>query len=52
MSSELNRVDAALAGGLAGGNNGSHTAEVAGIAIEHHRRIVIAFVGMAFEARD
>ena len=52
MSSELNGVGAALAGGLVGqGNNLSHTAQVADIAIEHHRRIVIAFVGMAFEAK-
>jgi hopanoid-associated phosphorylase len=40
-----------LAKGLVRDGNDGHTARVAGLAIEHHPRTVIAFVGMAFEAK-
>jgi hopanoid-associated phosphorylase len=52
MASQLHGVGANVAEGLVSdGNDGRHPAQIAGLAIEHHRRIVIAFVGMAFEAR-
>ena len=52
MASQLHGVGANVAEGLVSdGNDGRHTAQIAGLAIEHHHRIVIAFVGMAFEAR-
>jgi adenosylhomocysteine nucleosidase len=52
MASQLHSIGATLAEGLVGdGNQGGHITQVAGLAIEHHHRIVIAFVGMAFEAK-
>jgi hopanoid-associated phosphorylase len=52
LASQLHRIGATLAEGLVGDNHrGGHPAQVAGLAIEHHRHIVIAFVGMAFEAK-
>jgi adenosylhomocysteine nucleosidase len=52
VASQLHCIGATLAEGLVGDNHdGGHPAQVAGLAIEHHRHIVIAFVGMAFEAK-
>ena len=49
MVSQADCIGATLAEGLVG--DGDEAGQVADLAIEHHRRIVIAFVGMAFEAR-
>jgi adenosylhomocysteine nucleosidase len=49
MSSQMDFAGAAFADGIV--NDGDDTSQVADIAAESHRRIVIAFVGMAFEAR-
>ena len=47
MASQLDCVEATLASGMIGDSGD----RVADIAVENRRRIVIAFVGMAFEAR-
>ncbi len=49
MTSHLDFAGATFADGMVG--DGDDTNEVADLAVEKHRRIVIAFVGMAFEAR-
>jgi len=52
MASQLHRVGASLAEGLVNNRDGGgFTDQGAGFTIEHHRQIVIAFVGMAFEAK-
>jgi adenosylhomocysteine nucleosidase len=49
MTSEAQFVDATLADSLLG--DGETTGPVSTFALQNHRRIVIAFVGMAFEAK-
>jgi adenosylhomocysteine nucleosidase len=49
MGPQVDCVGAALADELVAG--GDEACEVAAVAVENRRRIVIAFVGMAFEAR-
>src|ERR1700719_1007703 len=49
MTSQFDCVGAALADGMV--SDGDDRYEVASAAVENQRRIVIAFVGMAFEAR-
>jgi adenosylhomocysteine nucleosidase len=49
MAPQLDCVGATLADGLI--DDGDDTCQVADLAVENHRRIVIAFVGMSFEAR-
>jgi adenosylhomocysteine nucleosidase len=49
MASHLDFAGATFADGMVG--NGGDACQVADLAVENHRRIVIAFVGMNFEAR-
>jgi hopanoid-associated phosphorylase len=49
MVSQADCFGATLAEPFVG--DGDEAGEIADLALEHHRRIVIAFVGMAFEAR-
>ena len=49
MTSQFDYVAAAVADGMV--SDGDDTSEVASLALESRRRIVIAFVGMHFEAR-
>jgi adenosylhomocysteine nucleosidase len=49
MTSQFDCVGATLADGMV--NDGDDSYEVASVALENRRRIVIAFVGMDFEAR-
>src|ERR1700730_7467898 len=49
MTSQFDCVGAALADGMV--SDGDEGYEVASAAVENQRRVVIAFVGMAFEAR-
>src|SRR6201998_4614509 len=49
MTSQFDCVGATIADGML--SDGYDVYEVASVAVEHHRRIIIAFVGMAFEAR-
>ncbi len=49
MASHSDFAGATFADGMVG--NGGDTCQVADLAVENHRRIIIAFVGMDFEAR-
>ena len=49
MTSQFDCLDATLVDGMV--SDGDEGYEVASAAVENQRRVVIAFVGMAFEAR-